>query len=206
MAQRGLITWIFKKDPYFPESKTKPRMVVRMIYEKDSRSYQWAKFGRLGLPGFFEIEMWAWDDETTFDKMQKAWYFWICFEDEMRGDLVERNSPGNVLGRAIWNYSDYLELKKLGITWPMSPPIQVWVIHDLHHCHHKQEGEDEEGTKKLELELELEQQQQQQQQQSPTSNPTNLQPNQERQSPWGSTRNSSLASTFQVSQWFFREG
>jgi len=33
------------------KSKTKQRMVFRMIYVKNSRSYHWAKFGRLGLPG-----------------------------------------------------------------------------------------------------------------------------------------------------------
>ena len=31
----------------------KQRMVFRMIHIKDSRSYQWAKFGRLGLPGIY---------------------------------------------------------------------------------------------------------------------------------------------------------
>ena len=32
-------------------SKTKQRMVVRIIQPKDYRSFQWAKFGRHGLPG-----------------------------------------------------------------------------------------------------------------------------------------------------------
>ena len=31
---------------------TKQRMVFRMIHVKDSRSYQWEKFGRLRLPGY----------------------------------------------------------------------------------------------------------------------------------------------------------
>ena len=39
-----------KKDTLEVQS-TKQRMVFRMIHGKDSRSYQWAKFGRLGLPG-----------------------------------------------------------------------------------------------------------------------------------------------------------
>ena len=33
-------------------NKEYQRMVFRVIHEKDSRSYQWAKFGRLGLPGY----------------------------------------------------------------------------------------------------------------------------------------------------------
>ena len=34
------------------KSKTKQRMVFRMIHVKDSRSYQGAKFGLLGLSGY----------------------------------------------------------------------------------------------------------------------------------------------------------
>ena len=39
-----------KVDPGSP--RPNKRMVFRMIHEKDSWSYQWAKFGRLGLPGY----------------------------------------------------------------------------------------------------------------------------------------------------------
>ena len=48
ITSRGPILWKSKT------SKTKQRMIFRMVHIKDSRSYEWAKFGRLGLPGLFQ--------------------------------------------------------------------------------------------------------------------------------------------------------
>ena len=47
---------MFKLYPGSPVDQTK-WLVFRMIHIKHSRSYQWAKFGRLGLPGYISTDV-----------------------------------------------------------------------------------------------------------------------------------------------------
>ena len=67
-------------------SKTKQRMVVRIIQAKDSRSYQWAKFGRHGLPGIILLQSVDLPSPQTKiasymkdSKVLPFGYWWLCW-------------------------------------------------------------------------------------------------------------------------------